>query len=277
MRTNSTHQLWRGMLLAIAMLLPTFAAAQCPLENKAFNSGEFLSYNLYFNWKFVWVKVGTASLSTVSTKYDGKTAYRTSLITRSNGKLDKVYAIRDTLTGYVTPTLSPLYFRKGAEEGDRYTVDEVWYTYPNGKCKVKMHRKRHDNTHNRSEKTVEECVYDMLNIFTRARSFDNSSWKKGQTVKFNVADGNGVTTGMLKYDGKANVTGENGVKYRCLKLEYSEWSSKKQKYKQYGSFFVTDDANHVPIRLDIVLNVGNAKAYVATMKGLKNPISCIVK
>ena len=267
----------RNFIITLFLLLATSASAQCPLENKAFSSGEYLSYNLYFNWKFVWVKVGTASLSTVSTNYQGKSAYRTSLITRSNGKLDNVYAIRDTLTGYVTTSLSPLYFRKGAREGDRYTVDEVWYSYPNGKCKVKMHRKRHNNTHNRSEKTVNDCVYDMLNIFTRARSYSSSGWQKGHTIKFNVADGNGVTTGMLKYEGKETVKSENGVKYRCLKLTYSEWSAKKQKYKHYGSFFVTDDANHVPIRLDIVLNVGDAKAYVSSMKGLRNPITSVVK
>ena len=38
------------------------AHAQCGTENTAFKSGEFLSYDLYFNWKFVWMKVGTASM-----------------------------------------------------------------------------------------------------------------------------------------------------------------------------------------------------------------------
>ena len=27
--------------------------AQCPTENKAFKAGESLTYDLYFNWKFV--------------------------------------------------------------------------------------------------------------------------------------------------------------------------------------------------------------------------------
>ena len=55
-----------GCLLA---LLPLGAAAQCGIENTAFKSGEFISYDLYFNWKFVWVKVGTASMSTVQSNY----------------------------------------------------------------------------------------------------------------------------------------------------------------------------------------------------------------
>jgi hypothetical protein len=140
-----------------------------------------------------------------------------------------------------------------------------------------MHRKKHDGTHVQEEKTFDQCVFDMLNIFTRARSYDSSTWKKGHTIKFTVADGGGTAPGILKYEGKANVEDENGVKYRCLKLSYSEWVEKKKKYKNFGNFFVTDDENHVPIRLDVTLNVGVAKAYVTTMKGIKNPFNCIVK
>ena len=113
------------MLLAIS---PLPAAAQCGIENTAFKSGEFLSYDLYFNWKFVWVKVGTASMSTVQSNYKGQKAFRSSLITRGNDQLDNVFIMRDTLLCYTDTDLSPLYFRKGAREGDRYYVDELWYT-----------------------------------------------------------------------------------------------------------------------------------------------------
>ena len=264
---STTKYLITVFLLTLAVAVK----AQCPLTNTAFSSGEYLSYNLYYNWKFVWVKVGTASMSTVATKYEGKEAFRSSLITRGNGKLDKFFIMRDTLLGYVTPTLSPLYFRKGAEEGDRYTVDEVCYSYPAGKCKVKMHRLKHDQTHLRSEKTSEQCVYDMLNLFSRARSFDPSGWQKGFTIKLPVADGNGITTALLKYQGRETVQGDNGVKYECLKLSYSEWSDKKKKFRQYATFFVTDDSKHVPVRIDITLNFGSAKAFVSSMKGVNNP------
>ena len=32
----------------------------CKFRNTAFKSGEFLSYNLYYNWKFVWVRMPIA-------------------------------------------------------------------------------------------------------------------------------------------------------------------------------------------------------------------------
>lgn len=94
------------------------AHAQCGTENTAFKSGEFLSYDLYFNWKFVWMKVGTASMSIVQSTYNGKPAFRSSLITRGNSKLDNYFVMRDTLLCYTNLDLSPLYFRKGAGRGN---------------------------------------------------------------------------------------------------------------------------------------------------------------
>lgn len=34
--------------------------------------------------------------------------------------------------------LEPRYFRKGAEEGKRYTVDEAWFSYKDGLCFAKQ-------------------------------------------------------------------------------------------------------------------------------------------
>ena len=38
-----------------------------------------------------------------------------------------------------------------------------------------------------------------------------------------------------------------------------------------------DDSNHVPVRIDITLNFGNAKAFVSSMKGVKTPSSSTTK
>ena len=69
-------------LVLVALLMAAQIQAQCTFRNTAFKSGEFLTYNLYYNWKFVWVKAGTASMSVVQSVYGGKPAYRGSLITR---------------------------------------------------------------------------------------------------------------------------------------------------------------------------------------------------
>ena len=87
----------RFLLIIIASCGMMTAHAQCGIENTAFKSGEYLSYDLYFNWKFVWMKVGTASMSIIQSTRDGKPAYRSSLITRGNSRLDGYFMMRDTL------------------------------------------------------------------------------------------------------------------------------------------------------------------------------------
>src|SRR3712207_8790205 len=68
-------------------------------------------------------------MSVVQSHYGGKPAYRASLTTRGNRRVDEMFVLRDTLLCYNTLDLAPLYYRKGAREGSRYTVDEVLYSY----------------------------------------------------------------------------------------------------------------------------------------------------
>ena len=189
----------KKFILAVVMMLAAYSVnAQCSFRNTAFKSGEFLSYNLYYNWKFVWVKVGTASMYTVQSRYNGKPAYRGSLTTRGNGRLDDFFILRDTLLCYNTLELEPLYFRKGAREGNRYTVDEVYYSYSGNKVNLRQHRVHDDGENIWKKGTSSECVYDMMSIFLRARSFNPTSWKKGHIVKFPMADGKNCTNGRQR-------------------------------------------------------------------------------
>jgi len=163
-----TLKIW-FVSLVLAMVA-TQAGAQCTFRNTAFKSGEFLSYNLYYNWKFVWVKAGSASFSTVRSVYKGTPAWRGSLITRGNHRVDDFFVLRDTLLCYNSLEMAPLYYRKGAREGSRYTVDEVFYSYPEGKCHVVQHRKKNDGKSQWEKHTYNDCVYDMMSIFLRAPS-----------------------------------------------------------------------------------------------------------
>ena len=264
------------IITALLLLIATTAGAQCTFRNTAFKSNEFLSYNLYYNWKFVWVKAGTASMSTVESNYRGRPAYRASLITRGNNKVDDLFVLRDTLLCYSSTELEPLYFRKGAREGKRYTVDEVFYNYSNNQQKMRMHRQKNDGTHEWKNITADECSFDMLNIFLRARSFNPEGWKKGNEVHFPMADGRKTTAAMIKYLGKTTIKADNGIKYRCLQLSYME-KEKNNKYKEIVRFYVSDDANHIPVRLDMFLRFGSAKAFLVNTKGLRNPVTSIIK
>ena len=154
--------------------------------------------------------------------------------------------------------MAPLYYRKGAREGKRYYVDEVFYDYADGKTVCRQHRQKSDGSHTWLKKRYGDCVYDMLNMFIRARSFN----PEGDPAR-------------IVYRGKQVVKGDNGVKYRCLQLSYMEKDG--DKWKKVVDFYVTDDDNHIPVRLDMFLRFGSAKAFVVGIKGNRNAIASVVK
>ena len=248
------------------------ATAQCGIENTAFKEGEFLAYDLYFNWKFVWIKVGSASMSTVKSTFGGKEAYRTSLVTRGNDKLDNLFMMRDTLLSYTNMQLAPLYHRKGALEGKRYYVDELWYDYPRNNCRVKMHAISSRGEHFWQEHEYKDCVYDMMSIFLRARNFSADNMKEGDVIPMPITDASELKNSWLKYRGKETfkIEGSN-QKFRCLVFSFIEHEDGQN--NELIRFYVTDDLNHIPVRLDMFLSFGSAKAFLRSFQGGRNPLT----
>jgi hypothetical protein len=251
-------------------------AQQCGIENTAFKSGERLTYDLHFNWKFVWFKVGQATMNTDLTTFEGKKAWRSSLVTGGNKKLDKFFTMRDTLLSYCDENLSPLYFRKGAREGKRYYVDELWYTYPNNTCKLRMHRIDADGEEHWKNAHYKNCIYDMMSIFLRARNFTADGMKKGDIISLPISDAKRLSNSWLQFRGRETFKVEDTKeKFNCLVFSFFEREDGKN--RELIRFYVTDDKNHIPVRLDLNLNFGSAKAFLKNYKGVRSEMTSKIK
>ncbi len=248
------------LLLTISLLIPSQADAL----SRAFNDREVITYQLYFNWKFVWIKAGTATMTTQPSTYKGKNVFRTSLVTQTSRKIDRFFVMRDTITSFCDLDLSPLYYRKGAREGKRYYVDEVWYTNSGNKTLATMRHLAADGEVTAEKHTYDRNVSDMINSFMRIRSMDVSSWKKGHSETVYIAGGSKLTTARLVFNGRKTVKGDDNKKYPCLVISYNE--KENGKWKEIVKFYVTDDYRHIPIRLDLNLRFGTAKAFVTSIK-----------
>lgn len=267
----------RYILLFLAVL--AFSArvpAQCTAENTAFNAGEELTYDLFFNWKFVWVSAGSASMNISQTRWEGKPGYKTYLITRTSPRLDHFFLMRDTMHSIVTEDLTPRYYKKGANEGGRYYVDEVWYSYPGGKPHLRQRFQNRDGVVTEKTYDSSKCIYDMMSLLLRARSFKVQNMTKGEKIRMPMADGHKVEDITLIYRGRENFKmKKTGITYRCLVFSFVEYP--KGKEKEIITFYITDDDNHIPVRLDLFLRFGVAKAYLNKSKGLRHECSSIVK
>lgn len=262
--------------LCLAISIGDRVAAQCSSENSAFKSGETLVYDLHFNWKFVWFKVGTATFNITQSIYGKQAAYRTTLTTRTSGTADKYFTMRDRLTSYTTLDLVPLYYEKDAFEGNARRVEKVWYTYPDNQVALKMFYQRDKQPAEWHNHKGKYCAYDMLSMMLRARSLDGNKMKVGERINFVMAEGKHAEWRSLVYRGKKNFKLDNRtLTYRCLVFSYLEKEDGKE--KEIVTFYVTDDQNHLPVRIDMNLNFGTAKAYLTGSTGVRNPQTSIIK
>jgi hypothetical protein len=90
-----------------------------------------------------------------------------------------------------------------------------------------------------------------------------------------MAAGTDVENETLIFRGKKNIKAQNDTVYRCLIFSFVEYKGNKE--KEVVTFYVTDDLNHLPIRLDLFLNFGTAKAYLRSVSGNLHPFTSIVK
>lgn len=263
-------------IVLVAVLLFTSSAtslfAQCSIENKYFQSGEHLTYDLYIKFAAT-IKGGFASLTTRSVKYDGKDAYKMSLVSESQGFARKVFPLNDTLACYMSKSLQPLAYTKDAHEGDDHTIEKLSYSYSGDKVKIRA--VRHKNGTFRFDETLNfsGCTYDLMSILFYARTLDYSTMKDGSETKVNFVTGKEKVSMKIVYNGKEQVKANDGKKYNCMKLTLYIQDEAFDNGKEAMKVYITDDGNRMPVRLETKLKVGSTRVILKSYKGNKHPVN----
>ena len=260
-----------GLILSTAIGLR--AQSQCAVDNKYFQAGEQLTYDLYWKKGFVNMKAGQSSLNTVSQKYNGQDVYKTTLTAKSSGMVDKVFFINDTLSAYYTKQIVPLAFYKNAEEGKNHTIENMTYSYGGGKVNVHTKRVR-DGEQKFDEKiSVNSCVYDMVSVVLYARTLDYSTMKKGDEKRVDFISGKKKSYMIIEHGGIEEVKANDEKTYSCIKLILSIQTEAFENKEESMKVYITNDNNRLPVRLDTKLNFGSTRAMLKSYKGNKHPVS----
>ena len=134
-----------------------------------------------------------------------------------------------------------------------------------------MHEITSSGDHIWHEAEYKDCIYDMMSIYLRARNFDSSTLKNGDKIPLPIVDGLKIANAWLTYNGTTTIKMKNNnSKYRCLVFSFIQREDGKN--HELIRFYITDDKNHLPVRLDMFLSFGSAKAYLTAVKGLRNPM-----
>ncbi|MDH6310739.1 hypothetical protein M2451_003494 [Dysgonomonas sp. PFB1-18] len=249
------------------------AQNQCKVDNKYFQAGESLTYDLYFKKGLVNMKAGTSTLNTTSLKYAGQDAYKITLVAKSSGMVEKIFSINDTITAYTTKQLVPLAFYKNAEEGKNHTIENMSYTY--NATGVSVHTKRVRDGQQKFDETMtaKGCVYDMASIVFYARTLDYSQMSKGSETRVDFISGKKKSYMVIEYQGLENIKANDEKTYSCMKLVLSIQTDAFEDKEESMKVYITNDDNRMPVRLDTKLKFGSTRAMLKSYKGNKYPVS----
>lgn len=265
-----------SLALILLVLFTIQAQSQCKIQNNYFQAGEELTYDLYFKWGLVNTKAGISTLKTSSLKYDGKDAYKMSLVARSTGMAKKMFSLNDTLSTFTTKDLTPLAFKKDAKEGDEHTLENMTYTY-NANGSVTVHTKRTKNGEFRFDEKINfnTCVHDLVSVVFYARTLDYQNMKKGDEVKVDFITGKRKAYMIIEHQGTEKVKANDDKTYNCIKLVLSVIEGNKSAFEdreEAMKVYITNDNNRMPVRLDSKLKIGSTRAMLKTYKGNRHPV-----
>lgn len=261
------------VLLLITVNINT-AKAQCEIDNKYFQSGEVLQYDLYIKLGFASTKGGFAKLTTQAVNYAGHEAYKMSLVSESQGLARKVFSLSDTLTSYTSKNIVPLAYKKDAHEGGDYTKETLTYKYPgNGSVDIRSIRYVNGNFKFDEAIKVPGCTYDLVSILAYCRTLDFSHMVNGNETIVNFISGKKRGSMKIHYDGKERVKANDGKKYNCIKLTLYIADEAFNNGKEAMKVFITDDNNRMPVKLETKLKVGSTRAVLKKYTGNKYPLN----
>jgi len=237
----------------------------CGLRNTAFQEGESISYNVYYSVLGLYVNAGSANFSVAMDKMNNKPTYHVTGIGSSNTNYDWIFKVRDKYETYIdTATLQPLKFIRQVEEGG-YKINE----------NVTFNKEVNSAITTKGVFKVPACVQDVLSSIYYARNIDFSKYQMDDKIPFTMFLDNQIYNLYIKYLGKEEIKTKYGkfraIKFRPLLVKGTIFSGGEKM-----TVWVTDDANHIPLRIESPIVLGSVKVDMMGYKGLRYPFSSII-
>jgi len=215
---------------------------------------------------------GRATLSFGSTTYRGDKASLYTMRFATSKFFDAIYRMRDTLNCYYTTDGVLLYAIKYADEGGSLLIDELTFAYSGNRTSVHSHRYTPVKTNiDTTLVTTSGYVFDMFGVIFYIRTLDISKFSPGDRVTARVATGRDLVTVACTYMGLSVVERDNR-RYHTRLFTLDVYDETFEQSKSATEVWISDDDNHLPIKIRSKLKIGAAEIYYKSATGLKAPL-----
>jgi hypothetical protein len=238
----------------------------CGIRNRAFNAEEQLSFTVFYAVAGVYVNAGNATFSCYLDKMNNKPVYHVVGEGATNPSYDWIYKVRDKYESYIdTATMQPLKFIRNVQEGGYKKYENITFN-----------RIANTAITTNGVYKVPDCVQDVLSGIYYARNINFSKYKKGDKIPFSMFLDNEVYNMYIRYLGKEEIKTKygkfNAIKFKPLLLKGTIFEGGEKM-----TVWVSDDANHIPVRVESPITVGSVKVDMMGYKNLRYPLTSLKK
>ncbi|MEI6948000.1 DUF3108 domain-containing protein [Paraflavisolibacter sp. H34] len=238
----------------------------CGIHNTAFSAGEQLTYTVYYNVAGAFINAGTATFNNALEKLGGKTVYHMVAEGKTNPSYDWIFKVRDRYESYIdTGSMQPLKFIRNVDEGGYKKYENITFN-----------RSASTAVTNNGVFKVPGCVQDVVSSMYYARNINFNKYKAGDRIPFTMFLDNEVYHMYIRYLGKEEVKTRYGrftaIKFKPLLVKGNIFEGGEKM-----TVWVSDDNNHIPLRIESPIIVGSIKVDMMSYRNLRYPLSSLKK
>jgi hypothetical protein len=236
----------------------------CSIRNTAFKSSEHLNFKVFYTVVGAYFGAGEADFYLGVEKLNSKTVYHITGTGKTYSFYDNFFKVRDKYESFIdTLTLQPYKFLRNIYEGG-------YKKYEN----VAFNQAANTAVTNAGVFKVPDCVQDVLSSIYYARNINFNKYKPGDKIPFTMFLDNEVYNLYIRYIGKEEIKTKYG-KFRAIHFKPLLIKGTIFEGGEKMEVWVSDDANHIPLRVESPISVGSVKVDMMGYDNLRYPLSSL--
>ncbi len=248
-------------LLLLLIFFTTTISFQA--QEKSYQDGEWFKFRIHYGW----FNASFATLEVKEETYQDKEVYHVVGKGKSTGLLDLFFEVDDTYETYIEESSElPLKFRRDINEGGHTKNKVIYFDHAADEALVK-------NLENDSEKKfiIHNNVQDMMSVFYFLRNKINpETIQQGDEIIVDLFFDEENYRFKTVFLGRETIKTKFG-KMKALKFRPYVQADRIFKEEESLTFWVSDDKNKMPLKIEADLAVGSLEADLDAFKKLKHP------
>jgi hypothetical protein len=243
---------------------PAYDDEFCGIKNTAFKADEVVTMKVFYSAMGAYIGAGEATFTTTLERFNGKAVYHCVGEGKSYSFFDKFFKVRDTYESYIdTANLTPYKFIRNVDEGGYKKYENVTFNQSAGTA-----------VSTKGVFKVTKCIQDVMSAVYYARNIDFNKYKVDDKIPFDMFLDDEVYHLYIRYLGKEKIKTRygkfNAIKFKPLLIKGTIFEGGEKM-----NAWLSDDPNHLLLRVESPIAVGSIKVDMMGYKNLKYPLTSL--